>query len=133
MTRIIIELCGAILIACVCLAIGIDYGEKGEQAKRAASKDVAQGEINTRDNTAATITAGTLSYQWAALPPIELRTYEARERVRFVYRDNPLPAVCVRPAGVQAELDAARQRANAAAGQLRAWTDAPASAGAGAR
>lgn len=119
MTRIIIGFCAAGLIAASCYLVGHDHGRKAEQVRRSESKDAAQGAINARDNTAATVTAGTLSYQWATLPPIELRTYEARERVKVIYRDHPADCVPVRPAGVQEELDEARQRANAAAGQLR--------------
>lgn len=119
MTRIIIGLGSAFLIAASCYIVGHDHGRKFEQVKRSESKDAAQDAINARDAASATITAGTLSYQWAALPPIELRTYEARERVKILYSDQPVDCVPVRPAGVQAELDEARQRANAAAGQLR--------------
>ena len=123
MTRIIIELCAIGLAACVAYVIGHGHGVQQEQVKRAEAVATTQAAIDARDNAAATVTAGTLSYQWAMLPPIELRTYEARERVKILYSDQPVDCVPVRPAGVQAELDAARQRANAAAGQLRTRAD----------
>ena len=133
MTRLVIELCAAVLIACAAYVVGHDHGRQVEQVKRAEAVATTQAAIDARDNAAATVSISTQSYLWATLPPIELRTYEARERVKVLYRDQPVDCVPVRPLGVQAELDATRQRANAAAGQLRSGTDAPASTGAGAR
>lgn len=52
-----------------------------------------------------------------ALPKIEVSTSESIQKIQTIYLAAPADpaAVCVRPAGVQAELDAARDRANAAA------------------
>lgn len=63
------------------------------------------------------------------LPAIQGQTHDTVETIRTIYRDRPVPAVaCSRPDGVQQALDAAVQRANAAArGELR--PDAPARAG----
>ncbi len=55
------------------------------------------------------------------LPAIQAHTNDVVETIRTVYRDRPVadPA-CSRPVGVQTSLDAAVDRANAAAGgQLR--------------
>lgn len=53
------------------------------------------------------------------LPAIQGQTHDAVETIRTVYRDRPVPAgaaaSCSRPDGVQQVLDAAVQRANAAA------------------
>ena len=52
----------------------------------------------------------------AEMPQIEETTHAHQDRIRIVYRDHPVPADCVRPAGVLRELEAARAAANAAAG-----------------
>lgn len=52
----------------------------------------------------------------AELPQVEESTHANAEQIRIIYRDHPVPAVCVRPAGVLQRLEAARTRANAAAG-----------------
>jgi hypothetical protein len=60
----------------------------------------------------------TLSTQ---LPAIQAAANATAVTIRTIYRDRPVPAdLCSRPDGVQQALDAAVQRANAAArGQLR--------------
>lgn len=103
--------------------VGARYQENICIAQQSEKKDKAAEVQDNRDSAAASVHIGTQSYLWGALPPIELRTHDARERVRTIYRDNPIDCNPVRPIGVQAELDTARDRANAAAGQLRARAD----------
>lgn len=79
----------------------------------------AQAETNRREQASDTAASSILDYLAAQLPIIETVKYETVERVRTIYRDVPVPAGCVRPDGVQAELDQARQRANAAARGVR--------------
>ena len=122
MTRIIIGLCLALLIAASCYAVGREHGQQAEQVKRAEAVATTQVQINARDNTAAAVIASTQSYLWATLPAIDLRSHDARERVRTIYRDSPVVAGCIRPDGVQEILDAARERTNAASGSVRAST-----------
>ncbi|MEO5811534.1 MAG: hypothetical protein ABIU96_03860 [Rhodanobacter sp.] len=51
-----------------------------------------------------------------ALPQIEVTTHDAIDNIHTIYLAAPAAGtVCARPVGVQAELDAARTRANAAA------------------
>lgn len=83
-----------------------------ERANVAAKTAV---EVDRRDVASASASDTMLSYLAANMPPIELKTHEAAERVRTVYRDRSVPVGCTRPAGVQDELDAARARVNAAA------------------
>lgn len=89
-----------------------------EQAKRI---EVAQEAIDLRDVKASEAPAAMLDYLRVTLPPIEIKTHEAIERTRVVYRTAPAPpaGVCERPALVRAELNAARERANAAVSRLR--------------
>lgn len=79
----------------------------------------AQAETTRREQASDAAASSILDYLAAQLPIIETVKYETVERVRTIYRDVPVPAGCVRPDGVQAELDQARQRANAAARGLR--------------
>lgn len=83
-----------------------------EEAKAAAATKV---EDQRRDQAAADATRAMHSKLASALPQIEETTHATAERVRIVYRDHPVPADCVRPDGVQRDLDAARAAANAAA------------------
>ena len=79
----------------------------------------AQAETTRREQASDTAATSILDYLAAQLPIIETVKYETVERVRTIYRDVPVPAGCVRPAGVQAELDQARQRANTTARGVR--------------
>jgi hypothetical protein len=83
-----------------------------EEAKAAAA---AKAEDQRRDQAAAEATHAMQTRLASALPQIEETTHATAERVRIVYRDHPVPADCVRPDGVQRDLDAARAAANAAA------------------
>lgn len=93
-------------------------------AEHKVQADKAAEKIEQRDTSAATVNASTTSFLWGALPPIEIKAYESRERVRTIYRDRPVAGQCVRPSGVQEELNAARDRANAAIGAVRTGADA---------
>lgn len=133
MTRVVIELCAAILIACAAYLVGHDQGRKVEQVKRAEAVATTQAAIDARDTAAASVSVSTQSYLWATLPAIDLRSHDARERVRTIYRDSPVVVGCIRPDGVQEILDAARERANAASGSVRASTSGGNPANPGAR
>jgi hypothetical protein len=89
------------------------------EAAHAKAANVAAVEIDRRDAAGAEASTTMLDYLRANLPPIQEKARDAIERVRTIYRDRPIPVdACVRPVGVQAELDAARQRANTAARRL---------------
>ena len=81
----------------------------------ANAQTIARAESERRDTAASSATQSMLDYLGANLPSIETRTHDTIERIRTVYRDRPVPAVCQRPDSVRAELDAARARANGAA------------------
>lgn len=72
----------------------------------------ARIESERRDTAASAATQSMLDYLGANLPAIETRTHDTIERIRTVYRDRPVPAMCQRPDSVRAELDEARSRAN---------------------
>lgn len=89
-----------------------------EQAHAKAAAE-AQAENTRREQASDAAASSILDYLAAQLPIIETVRYETVDRVRTIYRDVPVPVGCERPDGVQAELDQARQRANAAARGLR--------------
>lgn len=80
--------------------------------------DAAAAEVSRKEQVGAYLSNSMLSYLAANLPPIELKTHEAAERVRIIHRDRS-PVHCARAVRVQQELDSARERA-ASAGRLRA-------------
>ncbi|WP_440221850.1 hypothetical protein ACQQ2N_12205 [Dokdonella sp. MW10] len=119
-TRVIIEACLVIAVGSICWILGASDERDACHAAAAKKKDQVQEQVDVRDTAAASVNFGMQSYLWGSLPPIDLRAHDARERVRTIYRDHPVPAGCVRPVGVQRELDEARQRAIAAGGPVRA-------------
>jgi hypothetical protein len=134
----------AIVLALIGLAIATILAAAGQrlfnagiahcQAERAKAADKVAAETDRRDAAASGASIDMLDYLSRSMPAIEATTHETRERVRVIYRNNPVPAgACARPAGVQAELDAARQRAEAARGALSVPAGAgdPAHPGAG--
>ncbi|HNR91522.1 MAG TPA: hypothetical protein PKO41_03750 [Dokdonella sp.] len=122
-------------LAAVALALGVvwyayatgrDHGRAACEADQARAAESARTAADESARAAASTHTATQSWLWQALPPIDLRTTEARERVRIVYREAAaLPAAdrCsapARPVRVQQELDQARDRAAAAArGEMR--------------
>lgn len=117
------------IVALVAAALGLVYlygeqrfaaGEaKCEAAHTKAAEDVRKV-IDQNTRTAAETNTSTQSWLWSELPPIDLCTSEARERVRTVYREAPPIPVAdrcsapARPARVQSELAEARARVIAA-------------------
>jgi hypothetical protein len=132
MTRIYIAIALVALMLATCAFIyhkGDAAGYARATAERAMAEDAAAKEIDRREAASAGANVDMLAYLRANLPPIEERTDAAVARVRTIYRDRPVAVdACVRPDGVQAELDAARQRANAALRGLRPTGDAGATA-----
>jgi hypothetical protein len=116
-------------IAALAAVLGVVWFvyDQGEKAGRNACEtehtnaaNTAQKEIDRREVASSDASESMLDYLRANLPPIEVQANEAVERVRTIYRDRPVPAgSCVRPDGVQGELDAARERANTAARGLQ--------------
>lgn len=123
-------LAAAVLLYLAIAAIGAvhNYGQRQYQAGRnavlaadaAAATQARQKADQHAANAAAAAVAmhGTLEVE---LPHIEVAAHAAVDKIQTIYLAAPAgpDTVCVRPPGVQAELDAARDRANAAArGQL---------------
>ena len=95
-------------------------GYAAAEAVHAKAAAKAQAATDLRDQRTAEARTSMLDYLAAEKPAIEIRTHDTITKVRTVYRDHPIPAgACVRPERVQAELDAARERANRALGALR--------------
>lgn len=84
-----------------------------EEVKAAVATAVT---TSKRDADAAQATQHFHAQLNAQMPQIEETTHATADRIQIVYRDHPVPAQCVRPAGVLQQLEAARERANAAAG-----------------
>jgi len=99
---------------------GVQEGIAKAEAKYAKAAATAQAEQDRRATASATATTSMLDYLAANLPPIETTTHEAIQRVRIVYRDHPVPGVCVWDSRVRDELEAARIRANTAGGRMPA-------------
>lgn len=96
-------------------------------ARAAAQRQQQYDQLNTFSMLATSKLNQNLGIQ---LPAIQAKTNDTVETIRTVYRDRPVadPA-CSRPASVQTSLDAAIDRANAAAGgELRPDTSPGAAA-----
>lgn len=106
-------------------------GYAASEAIHAKAAAKAQAAIDLRDQRSAEARTSMLDYLAAEKPAIETRTHDTITEIRKVYVDRPLPAVCARPERVQASLDAARERANAAASGLRLGTTGTDTPGAG--
>lgn len=121
----------AILILLLLIALAIwasitvhDYGQRQYQAGRNAviAEDAiaaAQGRLDADQRAADAAAAGVAMHATLdiALPRIEVTTNDTIDNIHTIYLAAPVgpAAVCVRPPGVQTALDAARDRANAAA------------------
>lgn len=81
-----------------------------------AARAASQAVLDKRAKDSADITDALARDIVITMPAIELTTNESADKVRIIYRDHPVQ--CIRPDGVQQELDKARQRANAAASEL---------------
>lgn len=90
-------------------------GYNARVAEEAKATAATKAEDQRRDQAGAAATRAMQSTLARTLPQIEETTHATAERVRVVYRDHPVPADCVRPDGVQRDLDQARAAANAAA------------------
>lgn len=99
------------------------YGDARELAGRdavLADNARAAAQIHAAQDALATLSAAAgqqlTHHLGAALPAIEAQSHDTVETIRTIYRDRPVLADgCQRPDRVQAELNAAVKRANAAA------------------
>lgn len=97
---------------------------KGDcMAERQVNADKAQAQIDHRDTKAAANNTSMLDYLRANIPPIQAKADESAAQIVTIYRDRIVRVgddQCSRPSGVQAELDAARARANGTGAALQA-------------
>lgn len=117
---LVVALAGGIVWAVVHHDARIDAaayqrGYNARIAEEASAATAAKAEDQRRDQAGAEATRTMQSTLASALPQIEETTHATAERIRVVYRDHPVPADCVRPDGVQRDLEQARAAANAAA------------------
>lgn len=96
-------------------AAAYQRGYDARIAEEADSAGATQIESSRREQASADTSRTFHQDLAAALPAVEASTHETETRVRTIYRSVPVHD-CLRPAGVLRELEAARQRANAAAG-----------------
>lgn len=94
---------------------GYEAGVASQQAAIHKAQADAQKYIEQRDALADKIARDTQEQLHDALPKAKADTKKAAERVRIIYKDHPVDSTCRRPDGVHKELEAARDRANAAA------------------
>jgi hypothetical protein len=91
-----------------------EAGVASQQAAITKAQDEAQAYATARDILAQQIGDASRATLDQALPKIEAETHDSVQKVRVIYRDHPV--TCIRPDGVRAQLEKARDRANAAAG-----------------
>lgn len=123
--RILTALALLAIVVLICVAVA-HYGERrfaaGVEAGRnavLADDGRAQQQVHQAQEALQSLSAaaGAHLHQSLAttLPAIQGQAHDTVETIRTIYRDRPVPVDgCGRPAGVQEQLDAAVQRANAA-------------------
>ena len=128
-------LAGAIAMAALTgwlgYSTGKDHGRDACLADRAENVESAQKAIDLRDQRSAENNASMIDWLAANITPIQAKADDSAARIVTVYRDRivPVGSECSRPDSVQAELDAARARANGTGTALQARPDAAHSAG----
>ena len=70
---------------------GVENSMGRQISAQAEKADAVQAETNACDASAPAVSIATQAYLWGALPPIELRTHDTRERLRTIYRDARVP------------------------------------------
>lgn len=93
--------------------------EHGRNAAAAsAQKDAVAAQVDSQAQASSDARTTMLDYL-GRIPTIEVRSHEAAERVRIIYRDSPAVCVADRPASVQSEIDAAYRAATSAVRAVR--------------
>lgn len=104
-------------------AEGKQSGKAECQSERVEASNEAQQAIDERDRTASEARNSMLDYLATQKPAIEIKTHETVERIRTVYKDRVITADCAasvaRDDRVRLDLNAARDRANAAVSGVR--------------
>lgn len=113
----------ALLIALICshwyaYNAGVSREHDRNVAAASAQKDAVAAQVDTQAQASSDARTTMLDYL-ASIPTIEVRSHEAAERVRIIYRDSPAVCVADRPAGVQSEIDAAYRATATAVSAMR--------------
>ena len=116
-------LCIGLLLALIgthwyAYSAGVSRERDRNTAAASAQKDATAVKVDEQAQASSDARTTMLDYLAEQKPAIEIRTHDTITKIRQVYVDKPLPAVCVRPASVQTRLDAARDAANAAIGRM---------------
>lgn len=113
---------GAVLALIGAFLLGDHMGVSRERDRNTAAASVQKDQtaVKVDEQAQASSEARTtmLDYLAAQKPAIEIRTHDTITKIREVYRDKPMPAVCVRPDSVRDSLNAARDSANASIGRM---------------
>lgn len=116
-------LCIGLLVALIgshwyAYSAGVSREHDRNAAAASVEKDAVAVQVDSQAQASATAHTNILDYL-GRIPAIEVRTNEAAERVRIIYRDSPAVCVADRPARVQSEIDAAYRAAVTATGAVR--------------
>jgi len=97
---------------------GVSREHDRNAAAASVQKDAVAVQVDSQAQASAQAHTNMLDYL-GRIPAIEVRTNEAAERVRIIYRDSPAVCVADRPARVQSEIDAAYGAATRAVRSVR--------------
>ena len=97
---------------------GVSREHDRNVAAASVQKDAVAVQVDTQAQASAQAHTNMLDYL-GRIPTIEVRSHEAAERVRIIYRDSPAVCVADRPERVQSEIDAAYNAATAAIHTVR--------------
>ena len=97
---------------------GVSREHDRNAAAASAQKDAVAVQVDSQAKASSDARTTMLDYL-GRIPTIEVRSHEAAERVRIIYRDSPAVCVADRPERVQSEIDAAYNAATAAIHTVR--------------
>jgi len=97
---------------------GVSRERDRNVAAASAQKDAVAAQVDTQAQASSDARTTMLDYL-GRIPTIEVRSHEAAERVRIIYRDSPAVCIADRPERVQSEIDAAYSAATSAVRSVR--------------
>lgn len=97
---------------------GVSREHDRNAAVASAQKDATAVKVDTQAQASSDARTTMMDYL-ASIPTIEVRSHEAAERVRIIYRNSPAVCGADRPERVQSEIDAAYNAATAAIRAVR--------------
>ena len=108
---------------------GVSREHDRNAAAASAQKDAVAAQVDSQAQASSDARTTMLDYL-GSIPTIEVRSHEAAERVRIIYRDSPAVCIADRPERVQSEIDAAYSAATAAVRAVRRTSTGSAADGA---